>query len=110
MPLKFKLSRESRYFIKHYEGLTQFCHIPGAQIDNNCMEAEIKLIVRDRKNGLFRKTLFGACVGDIITSMIATSSWCGANIFEYFNLLQRDKLKVKTHPELYLPWNYQTQR
>ena len=28
-----------KYFIKHYEGLSLFCHVAGAKIDNNAIEA-----------------------------------------------------------------------
>ncbi len=95
------------YFIKHYEGLSCFCQIEGAKIDNNRVESVIKIVVRDRKNSMFRKTELGATIGDVITSMIATASEAGINVFEYFITLQRDKLKVKANPENYLPWNYQ---
>ena len=100
------LGRAIRYFIKHYQGLTAFCRIKGAQLDNNTMEGIIKLIVRDRKNAMFRKTLLGAAIGDVISSMIATAREAGVNVFEYFNWLQREGDKVAANPENYLPWNY----
>lgn len=100
------LGKAIRYFDKHYEGLTCFCTVPGAQLDNNLMEAELKLVVRDRKNAMFHKTLSGASIGDVITSIIATASWAGINIFDYLNTLQREQNAVKLTPENYLPWNY----
>ena len=101
------LGKAIRYFDKHYDGLTCFCTVPGAQLDNNLMEAELKLVVRDRKNAMFHKTLSGASIGDVITSVIATASWAGINIFDYLNTLQREQETVKLTPENYLPWNYQ---
>lgn len=101
------LGKAIRYFNKHYEGLTRFCWVAGAQLDNNLMEAELKLVVRDRKNAMFHKTLSGASIGDVVTSIIATASWAGVNIFDYLNTLQREQDKVKLAPEKYLPWNYQ---
>ena len=44
---------------------------------------------------MFHKTLFGATVGDVITSMIATAAEAGANVFEYFTVLQQNKDDVK---------------
>ncbi len=79
------LGKAMRYFVKYYDGLTMFCRIEGAGLDNNRMEALLKLIVRDRKNAMFHKTLLGATIGDIITSMIATASEAGINVFNYFN-------------------------
>ena len=100
------LGKAMRYFIKHFAGLSYFCHYEGVDIDNNRIEAMLKIIVRDRKNAMFHKTLLGATIGDIITSMIATASEAGINVFEYFTFLQREKDKVKTNPAHYLPWNY----
>jgi transposase len=40
----------------------------------------------------------GATIGDVITSMIATGSEAGANVFEYFTVLQYARHKVKTSP------------
>ncbi|VAW64641.1 hypothetical protein MNBD_GAMMA10-529 [hydrothermal vent metagenome] len=100
------LGEAIRYFNKHYKGLTRFCEIEGAQLDNNRMEAQLKLVVRDRKNAMFHKTLAGAAIGDVITSMIATASQVNINVFEYFNWLQQAHKKVVLDPEYYLPWNY----
>ena len=34
------------YFERHYDGLCAFCHVPGAPVDNNECERQIKLMVR----------------------------------------------------------------
>jgi transposase len=39
-------------------------------MDNNAIEAMLKIVVRDRKNAMFHKTLLGATIGDVITSMM----------------------------------------
>jgi len=101
------LGKAIGYFIKHYEGLVSFCKIEGAQLDNNLMEAQLKLVVRDRKNAMFHKTLSGAAIGDVITSMIATANQANINVFDYFNCLQRENERVIADPEYYLPWNFQ---
>lgn len=101
------LGKAIAYFIKHYAGLTCFCTTQGAKLDNNQIEAMLKIVVRDRKNAMFHKTLLGATIGDVITSMIATAAEAGINVFEYFTELQQNREKVKAHPENYLPWNYQ---
>ena len=100
------LGKAISYFLKHYEGLSLFCFYEGAMIDNNRIEAMLKIIVRDRKNAMFHKTLLGATIGDVITSMIATGSESGINVFDYFTRLQQYAVDVKKHPEKYLPWNY----
>ncbi|UAL42603.1 IS66 family transposase [Shewanella inventionis] len=100
------LGKAIRYFLKHYDGLSLFCHHEGVKIDNNRIESMLKIVVRDRKNAMFRKSLLGANIGDVITSMIATGNEAGINVFDYFTRLQRDADDAKKHPEKYLPWNY----
>jgi transposase len=100
------LGKAIAYFNNHYEGLARFCEIEGAKLDNNEIESLLKIVVRDRKNAMFHKTLNGATIGDVITSMIATGAQAGVNVFEYFTVLQRNRVEVKKHPENYLPWNY----
>jgi transposase len=100
------LGKAIRYFIKHYDGLSCFCTHEGVKLDNNQIEAMLKIIVRDRKNAMFHKTLLGATIGDVITSMIASASEAGINVFDYFTVLQQNQEKVKATPENFLPWNY----
>jgi len=100
------LGKAITYFNKHYVGLSRFCTLEGCKLDNNRIEAMLKIIVRDRKNAMFKKTLAGASIGDVITAMIATASEAGINVFEYFTHLQQHKDEVKHAPEQYLPWNY----
>ena len=101
------LGKAIRYFDKHFNGLTCFCRVTGAMLDNNLMEAMLKLVVRNRKNAGFFKSGSGAAIGDVITSLIATAAEAGANPVDYFNVLQRNAESLKAHPEKYLPWNYQ---
>ncbi len=100
------LGKAIGYFIRHFERLTLFCKIEGAKIDNNAMEAMLKLIVRNRKNAYFYKTPTGAAISDVITSCIATAMQNDANVFDYFNAIQRNRLEVKNNPLAWMPWNY----
>jgi len=102
------LGKAIRYFLNHYDGLTRFCTVEGAKIDNNRMEAQLKVIVRGRKNSSFYKTLAGASISDVITAMIATTVSAGVNPFEYFNALQCHQDRVLLAPADWLPWNYQS--
>lgn len=95
-----------KYFLRHYTGLTGFCRIEGAQLDNNLMEATLKLVIRGRKNALFYKTLAGAAIADVILSVIATCYQADVNPFDYLVELQRHANAVKANPLQWLPWNY----
>ena len=83
------LGKAINYFLRHFEGLTAFCTIEGAPIDNNLMEQSLKLVIRGRKNSLFFKTAAGAAIADVITSVIATAYQSQVNVFEYLVVLQR---------------------
>ncbi|WP_198552967.1 IS66 family transposase, partial [Psychromonas sp. Urea-02u-13] len=50
------LGKAISYFLKHYTGLSLFCHHEGVKLDNNRIEAMLKIVVRDRKNAMFHKT------------------------------------------------------
>lgn len=100
------LGRAIRYFLKHFDGLSAFCFIENAKLDNNLAEMVIKLIVRGRKNSHFYQTLAGANIGDVITSLIATCELNGVNCFDYLVALQQHRRLLELEPERWLPWNY----
>jgi len=101
------LGKAVKYFTNHYTGLCQFCHIPGAEIDNNRTEETLKIIIRGRKTYMFFKTENGAGVADIITSLIATAWRAGINVYEYLNDIQRYKDQAKESPQLWTPYRYE---
>jgi hypothetical protein len=73
------------------QAVALLAHFPSpqfiAKLDNNEIESLLKIVVRDRKNAMFHKTLNGATIGNVITSMIATATQAGVNVFEYFTVL-----------------------
>lgn len=100
------LGKAISYFERHYDRLIAFCKYETARLDNNVMERHLKLIVRNRKNANYFKTAVGAAIGDVITSIIATSANAGINVLEYLNAIQRNQTAVKENPSQWLPWNY----
>ncbi|PIE44268.1 MAG: transposase, partial [Gammaproteobacteria bacterium] len=54
----------------------------------------------------FYKTLSGAAIGDVLTSIIATAAEANVNLFEYLTDLQRNREQVKADPGQWLPWVY----
>ena len=95
------------YFLKHWNGLTEFLRTPGAPLSNIECEQLIKKCVLRRKNSMFYKTEIGALIGDVLMSIIQTASGIGINVFEYLVDLQIHAIKVRQCPENWLPWNYQ---
>lgn len=103
-----RLGEAMGYFLRHYPGLTAFCRVEGAPVDNNLMEQALKLVIRGRRNALFFKTPAGAAIADVITSVVATAHVAEVNVFDYLVALQRHAEAVKQQPENWLPWNYHT--
>lgn len=100
------LGKAIKYFLNNYKGLSAFCDVAGAKLDNNEMESMLKLIIRGRKNSLFFKTQAGADIADVLTSLIATCQKQNINSFNYLIEIQKHSDKVRLNPENWLPWNY----
>jgi len=94
------------YFLKHYDNLVKFCEVEGAYIDNNRMEEKLKIPIRGRKTAHFFKTVNGAGVGNVLTSLLATTAQASENVYDYFVALQKHRDQVKAEPAAWLPWTY----
>jgi transposase len=95
-----------QYFLNHWEKFTQFLKIPGAPLDNNIIEASLKIPIRIRKNAMFFATEHGAFVGSMILSLIQTCIVANENPIEYLTTLQENKSQIFKEPDRWLPWNY----
>jgi hypothetical protein len=98
------------YFLDHWDGLTQFCRVSSAPIDNNLAERILKRAVLNRKNSLFYKTEHGSAVGDISMSLIQSCALAHVNVFNYLVTLLRNARAVRARPRDWLPWNYTAQQ
>ena len=103
------LSTEIKYLLNHWDGLTSFLRIEGAELDNNQLEQKLRLQVLNRKNWLFYKTELGALIGDIICSFLKTCEAANINPFDYFVWVMKNKDLVKAGPENFLPWKFKAQ-
>ena len=104
------LGKAMNYMLKRWDRLTRFLHIKGAPIDNNSVERALKKAIRHRKNSLFYRSEKGAEVGDIFMSLIHTAENHGANPFRYLTELMENASRVVAKPDLWMPWNYESDR
>lgn len=95
-----------RYLLKHWKKLRRFLVRPGCPIDNNTVERALKIPIRVRKAAMFYKTLHGASIGSILTSLIQTAILSNENPVEYLVALQENKTRVFKEPAAWLPWCY----
>lgn len=100
------LGRAIKYMLKNWKKLRRFLTTPGAPIDNNIVEAALKIPIRIRKNAMFYKTLHGASIASILTSLIYTAKLAGENPIDYLVALQENKSLVFKAPEDWVPWRF----
>lgn len=98
------LGKGIKYLLNHWKGLTGFLKYPDAPLDNNKLEAHLRVPVLNRKNWLFFKNEMGAFVGDIILSILKTCEANNIDSYSYLNYIQNNKDDVKKNPANYLPW------
>lgn len=100
------LGKGIKYMQRHWKGLTAFLQHPGAPLDNNIIEQQLRVPVLNRKNWLFYKTSLGAFVGDIILSIIKTCDLNDENALDYMVAVQKNIDTIKQTPQNWMPWNY----
>ncbi len=100
------LGKSIKYMLKHWKKLRRFLTTPGAPIDNNIVERALKIPIRVRKGAMFYKTLHGATISNILTSLIMTASLCDENPVDYLVALQENKAAVFANPDAWIPWRY----
>ena len=95
-----------QYLLKRWDKLTLFLRVPGAPLDNNVVERELKMAIRHRNNSLFYRSVRGARVGDICMSLIYTAELHRENPFEYLVTLLVHHVLVAADPAAWLPWTF----
>ena len=95
------------YIQNHWKELTLFLKRPGVPITSNAAERALKKIIRYRNNSLFYRSIRGAMVADLYTSLIYTAELNKVNVFEYLVQVQSHPIEVALNPEDWMPWNYQ---
>ena len=95
-----------KYFLRHYEHLTRFCHIEGVPVCNNACERLLKWAIRHRKNSNFYRTQEGANAGDTFMSLLFTAKSNNLDPLLYLTTLLQHPEKLKAEPQAFLPWNF----
>jgi hypothetical protein len=101
------LGQAMKYWQNNKDGLTRFLYVAGIELDNNKSERGLKIIILQRKNSLFFRSLASATVLSGLTSIIATCQENNINSFNYLTWLQDNERLVRKNPSEYLPWKYQ---
>jgi hypothetical protein len=101
------LGSAAAYLQEHWGPLSLFLRVEGAPLDNSLCERALKRMILYRKNSMFYRTLNGARVGDIFTSLIHSAELNGVQAFEYLVAVLQHAKASGLHPQHWMPWTYQ---
>ena len=98
------LGTAARYIIKHFKKLTAYLDNPHLEATNNLRERLLRTEKLIEKSSMFRKTIEGRVVLDIIRTILQTAVAADVSVQEYLiDVLKTDPKKVAKNPELYTP-------
>jgi hypothetical protein len=99
-----KLGTAARYILKHYDKLTAYLDDPRLQPTNNLQERMLRTEKLIESSSMFRLTLEGRCVLDIIRTILQTAVAARVPVHDYLvDVLRADADEVEKHPERFTP-------
>ncbi len=98
------LGAGARYIIKHFDKLTAYLRDPRLEATNNLRERLLRTEKLIEKSSLFRKTIEGRAVLDILRTILQTAVAAGVPAQEYLvDVMRADPEEVAQHPERFTP-------
>ena len=98
------LGSAARYILKHYERLTAYLSNPRLEATNNLRERLLRTEKLIEKSSMFRQSVEGRVVLDILRTMLQTAVAAGAAPHEYLvDVLKSAPAEIEAHPEHYTP-------
>jgi len=99
-----KLGAGARYILRHYDKLTAYLDDPRLEPTNNMRERMLRTEKLIENGSMFRRSLEGRFVLDIIRTVLQTAVATGVPIHEYLvSVLREDPDEIASHPERYTP-------
>ena len=94
----------ARYIIKHYARLTAYLSDPRLEATNNLRERLLRTEKLIEKSSMFRQSIEGRVVLDILRTLLQTAVAAGAGPHEYLvDVLKTAPEEIEAHPERYTP-------
>ena len=98
------LGAGARYIIRHFEKLTAYLRDPRLDASNNLRERLLRTEKIIERSSLFRRTIEGRAVLDILRTILQTAVAAGAPAQEYLvDVMKTDPDEIAKHPENYTP-------
>lgn len=98
------LGAAARYIIKHYGRLTAYLDDPRLEATNNLRERLLRTEKLIEKSSMFRQSIEGRVVLDILRTIVQTAVAAGAPPHGYLvDVLKTSASEIEAHPERYTP-------
>ncbi len=107
-----KLGTAARYILNHYDKLTAYLDDPRLEASNNMRERMLRTEKLIESSSMFRITLEGRFVLDIVRTILQTAVAARVPVHEYLtSILRSDAAEVEEHPERFTPlaWSVRKQ-
>jgi len=99
-----KLGTAARYILNHWDKLTAYLDDPRLEPTNNMRERMLRTEKLIENSSMFRKSLEGRFVLDIIRTVLQTAVTAGVPIHEYLvSVLREDPDEIASNPGRYTP-------
>ena len=94
------LVRAARYIIKHFDTLTAYLDDPRLEPTNNLRERMLRMEELIEGGSLFRRSLEGRFVLDIVRTILQTAVAADVPVHDYLvSVLRADDELIATHPQ-----------
>ncbi len=99
-----KLGTGARYVLKHYDKLTAYLDDPRLEPTNNLRERMLRMEKLIESSSMFRRSLEGRFVLDIVRTLLQTAVAAGVPVHEYLDsVLRSGPEEISRHPEQFTP-------
>ena len=99
-----KLGTAARYIIKHFEALTAYLDDPRLEATNNLRERMLRMEKLIEGSSMFRRSLEGRFVLDVVRSVLQTAVAAGVPVHEYLvSVLRTSHEELAKHPDRFTP-------
>jgi hypothetical protein len=106
-----KLGTGARYILRHYDKLTAYLDDPRLQPTNNLQERMLRTEKLIERSSMFRLSLEGRFVLDIIRTILQTAVAARVPVHDYLvDVLRADADEIEQHPERFTPYAWGARR
>jgi hypothetical protein len=99
-----KLGTAARYIIKHFAALTAYLDDPRLEATNNLRERMLRMEKLIEGSSMFRRSLEGRFVLDVVRSVLQTAVAAGVPVHDYLvSVLRTSHDEIAKHPDRFTP-------